>query len=451
MMRRCRDAARCRRMAAALAARGSGVAASGAGCPRAVGARVRCRCSACSASSSRSRRRCSPRSLGLDLGSRARARAARRSPRRPASARARVSRRVGVGSATRAAIARVALARLAVLAIPAMHRGASAGSSGADLRLDVRHRPAYATMPLVTGRALGRRRSGQRDRRASCGPLGGLLSARPHRAAAARACRARASRAVAVLRRAAGVHVQRRDRLLPGQPLRREHPARRAASRGRGSSSSRGWSRCSRSSRARLDVPTLCACARAPRPAARRLGALAHRRARGRRAAPRCTRRRRARLSRRRRGHRRRARRHASRRRTSSSTTRRRPRSRPTSRWSPPTTSSATRRSCAQLGVAPRGQAALVLLREPRSEGALDGRARRRDGQAVAARDLPRAPRVPARLAAPRDRARGRERVRRSAVRRRDAARRSACRSGQPGPDRGARGRDRLAGAATIG
>ena len=42
------------------------------------------------------------------------------------------------------------------------------------------------------------------------------------------ACR-RARGAVAVLQRAAGVHLQRDPRLLPGQPVRREHPARRAA------------------------------------------------------------------------------------------------------------------------------------------------------------------------------------------------------------------------------
>ena len=49
--------------------------------------------------------------------------------------------------------------------------------------------------------------------------------------------------------RAAGVHVQRDPRLLPRQPVRRERPARHAAACGRASSSSRGWSRSSRSSR----------------------------------------------------------------------------------------------------------------------------------------------------------------------------------------------------------
>ena len=88
----------------------------------------------------------------------------------------------------------------------------------------------------------------------------------------------------------------------------------------------------------------------------------------------------------------------------------------------------------AQIGAAPRRQAHVVLLRRSRSEGAVDGRARRRDGQAVARRDLPRPPRVPPRLAAPRDRARGRERVRRSAVRRVRAPRaRRDPRSSTPG------------------
>ena len=105
----------------------------------------------------------------------------------------------------------------------------------------------------------------------------------------------------------------------------------------------------------------------------------------------------------------------------------------------------------AQLGAAPPGKLALVLLRRPRSEGALDGRARRRDGQAVAPRDLPRPPAVPAPVAAPRDRACGRERVRRSDLRRRRAARARRAGARQPGADRGARGRGRLAGRLRIG
>ena len=379
-----------------------------------------CRCSACSASSSRSAAALFAAVDGRSMSARARARAA------ATSARAAPARSTAVAASAGAGTLR-ALGRRAAVGAGGRRRdradpggdrrGARAsGSPTCDWWFGDRGVPRAADR---RPRALaGARRP--RARRASSG-RGACVGALA-RAAAARSSVAIA-RAVAVLRRAAGVHVQRDPRLLPGQPVRRERPARRAARVVAARAARVGGRRSSRSSRA----GSTCRRFRVrPRRRARRGGGSARRRSALAAAAGALD---------------------AAPARAARSATRSTPRTSQAALGGRIETAHFVihyantpeieadialiaadhefryAQVVAQLGVAPAGKIRSFYFANREQKARLDRRARRRDGQAVAARDLPRSPRVPARLAAPRDRARGRERVRRSD---RSASRRGA-------------------------
>ena len=96
----------------------------------------------------------------------------------------------------------------------------------------------------------------------------------------------------------------------------------------------------------------------------------------------------------------------------------------------------------AEIGAAPEGKLESYYFANTNQKGRAVRRAQCRDGEAVAPRDLHRSPRVPALVAAPRDRAR-RSRAR-SAIRIFGLAAKDVVLD-QPRPGRGPRGRARLA------
>ena len=225
-----------------------------------------CRCSACSASSSRV--------VAAVFAAIVRARSRRRRSRASSSATPAPDRARAYAGRARRAARRWRERRLAVAIalVPGVDRRGPR-ALGADLRLVVRH--AWRTLAMPVATAALARRARPRDRRRSSAPRAVSLVRRI--AQRARVVASSCSRAALwrFYARAAGVHLQRRSSATSPATCttRTSSSARRSC--GRGSSSSRGWSRSSRWSRRgstcrRIRVRWLRAAA-----AAAALGALA--------------------------------------------------------------------------------------------------------------------------------------------------------------------------------